>query len=230
MPGKRYRKIAEKTKKDAVYSIADAVSFLKENTFCKFDETVEIAINLTVDPRNTDQNIRGMVTMPAGTGKTMRTAVFAKGDQAAEATAAGADFVGAEDLVDKITSGSIEFDVCIASPDMMGLVGRLGKILGPRGLMPNPKLGTVTPNVAAAVTLAKSGQVEYRLDKGGIVHAGLCKLSFSSSDIEENIKAFVVAVMQARPSGVKGTYLKSAAVSSTMSVGIPLDNSELLFL
>jgi large subunit ribosomal protein L1 len=228
MSGKRYKRIAEKIKKGAAYSIADAVAFLKENASCKFDETVEIAINLNVDPRNTDQNIRGMVSMPAGTGKTVRAAVFAKGSLAEEAMAAGADFVGAEDLVEKITAGSIEFDVCIASPDMMGLVGRLGKILGPRGLMPNPKLGTVTQNVVAAVKMAKSGQVEYRLDKAGIVHAGLCKLSFSGDKIEENLKAFIGAVMRARPGGVKGAYLKSAAVSSTMGVGVTLDNGELL--
>jgi large subunit ribosomal protein L1 len=230
MSGKRYKKIAEKIKKGAVYSVADAVAFLKENASCKFDETVEVAINLNVDPRNTDQNIRGMVSMPAGTGKVVRTAVFAKGNLADEAREAGADFVGAEDLVEKITSSSIEFDVCIASPDMMGLVGRLGKILGPRGLMPNPKLGTVTQNVGAAVKMSKSGQVEYRLDKAGIVHAGLCKLSFSGEKIVENLRAFVGAVMRAKPNGVKGVYLKSAAISSTMGVGIPLDNSELLSL
>jgi large subunit ribosomal protein L1 len=228
MSGKRYRKIAENVKKGTVYSIADAVAFLKGNASCKFDETVEVAINLNVDPRNTEQNIRGMVSMPAGTGKTMRTAVFARGNLADEAREAGADFVGAEDLVDKITAGSIEFDVCIASPDMMGLVGRLGKILGPKGLMPNPKLGTVTQNVAAAVKMSKAGQVEYRLDKAGIVHAGLCKLSFSSDKIEENLKAVIGAVIRAKPNGIKGTYLKSATISSTMGVGIPLDNGELL--
>ncbi|MDR3179468.1 MAG: 50S ribosomal protein L1 [Holosporaceae bacterium] len=224
--GKRYRKIAEKVQTSRVYGLAEAVSFLKENSSCKFDETVEVAINLNLDPRNADQNIRGMVSMPAGTGKQARVAVFARGTVADDARAAGADFVGAEDLVEKITSGDIEFDVCIASPDMMGLVGRLGKILGPKGLMPNPKLGTVTPNVAAAVRNSKAGQVEYRLDKNGIVHAGLCKISFSPDKIEENIKAFVGTVVKAKPTSVKGSYLKSVTLSSTMGVGLKLDIAE----
>ncbi|GHU20575.1 50S ribosomal protein L1 [Alphaproteobacteria bacterium] len=224
--GKRYRKIAEKLHADKPYCLSDAVSFLQENSSCKFDETIEVAINLNVDPRNADQNIRGMVSMPAGTGKQVRVAVFARGTAADDAKAAGADFVGAEDLVEKITSGSIEFDVCIASPDMMGVVGRLGKVLGPKGLMPNPKLGTVTPNVAGAVRNSKAGQVEYRLDKTGIVHAGLCKLSFAKEKIEENIKAFVGTVVKAKPASVKGSYLKSITISSTMGVGLKLDNSE----
>lgn len=224
--GKRYCKITEKLDKSKLYSLSEAISFLKDNAACKFDETVEVAINLNVDPRNADQNIRGMISMPAGTGKNVRVSVFARGAAADDAKAAGAEFVGAEDLADKITAGDIEFDVCIASPDMMGVVGRLGKILGPKGLMPNPKLGTVTPNVAAAVKTAKAGQVEYRLDKAGIVHAGLCKISFAKEKIEENIKAFVGAVVKAKPASVKGTYLKSVTVSSTMGVGLKLDNSE----
>ena len=228
--GKRYKKIAEKLEVGRAFNISDAVLFLKENSSCKFDETVEVAINLSVDPRAADQNIRGMVSMPSGTGKSVRVAVFAKGTTADDAVAAGADFVGAEDLIDKIISGSIEFEVCIASPDMMGIVGRLGKVLGPKGLMPNPKLGTVTPNVVAAVRNSKAGQVEYRLDKAGIVHAGLCKLSFASEKIVENIKAFVGAVMKAKPSSVKGAYLKSVTISSTMSPGLRLDLTEVFGL
>jgi len=224
--GKRYKNMATKTETGKVFNLSDAVSFLKDNTSCKFDETVEVAINLNVDPRSADQNIRGMVSMPAGTGKTVRVAVFARGATADAAKEAGADFVGAEDLADKITAGDIEFDVCVASPDMMGVVGRLGKILGPKGLMPNPKLGTVTPNVAAAIKSSKAGQVEYRLDKTGIVHAGLCKLSFAKDKIEENIKAFVGAVVKAKPASVKGSYLKSVTISSTMGLGLKLDNSE----
>ena len=214
--GKRYKKMLESSSKKEVYSLSEAVSFLKDNSTCKFDETVEVSINLDVDPRNADQNIRGMVSMPAGTGKTVRVAVFARGAAADAAKAAGAEFVGAE----------AEFEVCIAAPDMMGVVGRLGKILGPKGLMPNPKLGTITPNVAAAIKTFKAGQVEYRLDKTGIVHAGLCKLSFKKEDIEGNIKAFVGAVVKARPASVKGAYLKSVVLSSTMGVGLKLDNAE----
>jgi large subunit ribosomal protein L1 len=224
--GKRYKNISAKISADKVFKLSEAVSFLKENCGCKFDETVEVAMNLNVDPRAADQNIRGMVAMPAGTGKTVRVAVFARGAVADAAKAAGADFVGAEDLAEKITSGDIEFEICIASPDMMGVVGRLGKILGPKGLMPNPKLGTVTPNVAAAVKNAKAGQVEYRLDKTGIIHAGLCKVSFEKDKIEENIKAFVGAVVKAKPTGVKGAYLKSVTLSSTMGPGLRLDTAE----
>lgn len=224
--GKRYRKMAEKLDAEKSYKLSEAVAFLKDNSTCKFDETVEVSINLNVDPRNADQNIRGMVSMPAGTGKTKRVAVFARGTAADEAKAAGADFVGAEDLAEKIQSGDIEFEVCIASPDMMGVVGRLGKVLGPKGLMPNPKLGTVTPNVVNAIKNAKAGQVEYRLDKQGIIHAGLCKISFAKEKIEENIKAFVGAVVRAKPASVKGNYLKSVTISSTMSVGLKLDTAE----
>jgi large subunit ribosomal protein L1 len=218
--------MAAKVNVNKVFSLSDAVAFLKENSSCKFDETVEVALNLNVDPRAADQNIRGMVAMPAGTGKVVRVAVFARGTAADEAKVAGADFVGAEDLVDKITAGSIEFEICIASPDMMGVVGRLGKVLGPRGLMPNPKLGTVTPNVAVAVKNSKAGQVEYRLDKTGIIHAGLCRLGFAQEKIENNIKAFIGAVVKAKPSGVKGAFLKSVTVSSTMGLGLRLDNAE----
>jgi large subunit ribosomal protein L1 len=224
--GKRYRNIVQKLEAGRTFSLAEAVTFLKENSTCKFDETVEVAINLNVDPRNADQNIRGMVSMPSGTGKSVRVAVFSRGVAADEARAAGADVVGAEDLAEKITAGEVNFDVCIASPDMMGVVGRLGKILGPRGLMPNPKLGTVTPNVAAAVKNSKAGQIEYRLDKGGIVHAGLCKISFPNEKIEENVKAFVGAVIKARPANVKGSYLKSVTISSSMGVGLRISSSE----
>jgi large subunit ribosomal protein L1 len=224
--GKRYKTMAAKVEADKIFNLSDAVSFLKENASCKFDETVEVALNLNVDPRVADQNIRGMVAMPSGTGKTIRVAVFARGKAADDARAAGADFVGAEDLADRITSRDIEFEVCIASPDMMGIVGRLGKILGPKGLMPNPKLGTVTPNVAVAVENSKSGQVEYRLDKAGIVHAGLCKLIFAKDKIEANVKAFVGAVVKAKPTGVKGSYLKSVTISSTMGLGLRLDAAE----
>ncbi|MDR1361886.1 MAG: 50S ribosomal protein L1 [Holosporaceae bacterium] len=226
--GKRYRAIAQKVGAGRIFGLADAVTFLKENSTCKFDETIEVAINLNVDPRNADQNIRGMVAMPSGTGKQVRVAVFSRGIVADEASAAGADIVGAEDLAEKINAGEVNFDVCIASPDMMGIVGRLGKILGPRGLMPNPKLGTVTSNVAAAVRNSKAGQVEYRLDKSGIVHAGLCKVSFPGEKIEENVKAFVGAVMKAKPASVKGSYLKSVTISSSMGVGLTLSTSEVL--
>lgn len=225
--GKRYRKIAEKIEAEKFYSLSEAVHFLKENANCKFDETVEVAINLNLDPRSADQNIRGMVSMPSGTGKTKRVAVFARGTTIDEAKEAGADFVGAEDLAEQIQSGSIEFDVCIATPNMMGLVGRLGKILGPKGLMPNPKLGTVTPNVVAAIKNAKAGQVEYRLDKQGIVHAGLCKIkAFDAEKIMANVKAFVGAVVKAKPASVKANYLKSVVLSSTMGPGLKLDTAE----
>jgi large subunit ribosomal protein L1 len=226
--GKRYKKMLEKVDRNRILTLSDAVQFLKENTTCKFDETVEVAVNLNLDSRNAEQNIRGMVPMPAGTGRQVRVAVFARGAAAQQAQEAGADFVGAEDLVEKITSGIIEFEVCIASPDLMGVVGRLGKVLGPRGLMPNPKLGTVTPNVAAAVKSSKAGQVEYRLDKTGIIHAGLCKLSFAREKIEENVRAFIGAIVRAKPSGVKGVYMKSVTISSTMGLGLKLDTIEVL--
>lgn len=201
----------------------DAVALIRDNAKAKFDETVEIAINLGVDPRYADQMVRGLMSLPHGTGKTLRVAVFARGERAEEAKAAGADIVGDEDLAEKVQAGQVDFDRCIATPDMMALVGRLGKILGPRGLMPNPKLGTVTMDVKSAVTAAKSGQVEYRAEKGGVIHAGVGKASFSAENLLENIRAFVDTVQKARPTGVKGTYMKKIYLSSTMGPGIEVD-------
>ncbi|QHI95914.1 50S ribosomal protein L1 [Aristophania vespae] len=209
------------------YAANEAVALVKKNATAKFDETVEVALNLGIDPRHADQMVRGLVSLPHGTGKTIRVGVFARGAKAEEAQAAGADVVGAEELAEKIQAGNIDFDRCIATPDMMALVGRLGKILGPRGLMPNPRLGTVTMDVKGAVEAAKSGQVEYRAEKAGIVHAGIGKASFSESQLVENLKAFVDAVQKARPAGAKGTYLKKAALSSTMGAGVHLDVSSL---
>ena len=203
--------------------IDEAVKQIKSRATAKFDETVEISMNLNVDPRKADQNLRGTVMLPHGTGKTLRVAVFAKGPRADEAKAAGADVVGAEDLAERVQAGQIEFDRCIATPDMMALVGRLGKILGPRGLMPNPKLGTVTANVSEAVRAAKGGQVEFRAEKAGIVHAGVGKVSFSEEALADNIKAFVAAITRAKPSGVKGTYVKKVSLSSTMGPGVKLE-------
>jgi large subunit ribosomal protein L1 len=200
---------------------------LKAQPAAKFDQTVEIAMNLNVDPRKPDQNLRGTLMLPNGTGKTLRVAVFARGDRAAEAQAAGADIVGAEDLAERIQGGQIDFDRCIATPDMMALVGRLGKVLGPRGLMPNPKLGTVTANVAEAVRAAKGGQVEFRAEKAGIVHAGVGKVSFSEDALVENVRAFVGAITRAKPSGVKGTYIKKVSLSSTMGPGLKLELTNL---
>ncbi|GAJ29503.1 50S ribosomal protein L1 [Acidomonas methanolica] len=205
------------------YSLAEAVALVKTNAKAKFDETVELSLNLGIDPRHADQMVRGLISLPNGTGKTLRVGVFARGPKAEEAKAAGAEVVGAEDLAEQIQNGTIEFDRCIATPDMMGLVGRLGKILGPRGLMPNPRLGTVTMDVKGAVLAAKSGQVEYRAEKAGIIHAGIGKASFDAAKLEENIKALVDAVQKARPTGAKGTYLKKAALSSTMGPGVRLD-------
>lgn len=223
-------KAVEAKKSSAVYSLNEAVAFLKDNSKCKFDETLEISINLNVDPKKSDQNVRGMVALPGGTGKVTRVAVFARGALGEAANEAGADIVGAEDLMTKVQDGNIDFDVCIASPDMMGIVGRVAKILGPKGLMPNPKLGTVTQNVGAAVKAAKAGQVEYRLDANGIIHAGVGKISFSCDALIENVKAFVGAVLKAKPSGVKGAYVKGVTLSSTMGVGLKLDLSEILAL
>ncbi|MFV0322718.1 MAG: 50S ribosomal protein L1 [Alphaproteobacteria bacterium] len=203
-----------------VYDINEAIGILKGQPALKFDQTVEISMNLGVDPRHADQMVRGSVAMPNGTGKTVRVAVFARDEKAEEAKAAGADLVGAEDLAEKIQAGEINFDRCIATPDMMGVVGRLGKILGPRNLMPNPRLGTVTADVKAAVEAAKAGQVEYRVEKQGIVHAGIGKLSFDEKAIGENVKAFVDAISKAKPSGAKGTYIKGIALSSTMGPGL----------
>jgi large subunit ribosomal protein L1 len=209
------------------YDLTKAVALVKSNAKAKFDETIEISMNLNIDTRKADQNLRGTVLLPNGTGKTLRVAVFARGDKAKDAEAAGADIVGAEELAEKIQGGTIEFDRCIATPDMMALVGRLGKILGPRGLMPNPKLGTVTPNVAEAVKAAKGGQVEFRAEKAGIVHAGVGKASFEADKLAENVKAFVAAINRAKPSGAKGTYIKKVSLSSTMGPGIKLELSSL---
>lgn len=201
----------------------EAVALVKANASAKFDETVEVALNLGVDPRHADQMVRGVVTLPNGTGKTVRVAVFARGPKADEAQAAGADIVGAEDLMETIQSGKIEFDRCIATPDMMPLVGRLGKILGPRNLMPNPKVGTVTMDVAQAVKNAKGGEVQFRVEKAGIVHAGVGKASFEADALAQNVRAIVGAVTRAKPSGAKGTYLKKVSLSSTMGPGVTVD-------
>ncbi len=205
------------------YEVAEAVKIVKENAKAKFDETIELSMNLSVDPRHADQNVRGVIDLPNGTGKSIRVGVFAKGDKADEAKAAGADVVGADDLAEQVQKGDIDFDRCIATPDMMPVVGKLGKILGPRGMMPNPKLGSVTQDVAAAIKSAKGGQVEYRVEKAGIVHAGVGKASFSEEALLENVRTLVGAVNKARPSGAKGTYIKRISLSSTMGPGINLD-------
>ena len=205
------------------YELAEAVKILKENAKVKFDETIELSMNLGVDPRHADQMVRGVVNLPHGTGKSVRVGVFATGDKAAEATAAGADVVGSDDLAEMVQKGEINFDRCIATPDMMPIVGKLGKVLGPRGLMPNPKLGTVTPDVATAVKNAKGGQVEYRVEKAGIIHAGVGKASFQEAALAENIRTLVDAVSKARPSGAKGTYIKRISLSSTMGPGLKVD-------
>ena len=205
------------------YPLTEALGLIKERATAKFDETVEVAINLGVDPRHADQMVRGVVQLPHGTGKTVRVAVFARGLKADEATAAGADIVGAEDLVESIQKGEINFDRCIATPDMMPLVGRLGKVLGPRGLMPNPKVGTVTLDVTAAVKASKGGAVEFRVEKAGIVHAGVGKASFSAEALLDNVRALIDAVQKARPSGAKGTYLQRLSVSSTMGPGVKVE-------
>jgi large subunit ribosomal protein L1 len=209
------------------YTLDEAIALIKANARAKFDETVEFSLRLGIDPRHADQMVRGLTNLPNGTGKTVRVGVFARGPKAEEATAAGADIVGAEDLAEKIQGGTIEFDRCIATPDMMGIVGRLGKILGPRGLMPNPRLGTVTMDVKGAITAAKGGQVEFRAEKAGIIHAGIGKVSFDVARLLENARALADAVQKARPSGAKGTYMKGAAVSSTMGPGIRVDISTL---
>src|SRR5476649_2515765 len=225
--GKRLKKAYDGIDPTTLYDISEAVKLVKGRAKTKFDETVEIAMNLNVDPRKADQNLRGTVMLPNGTGKTLRVAVFARGDRAKEAEAAGADLVGAEDLAEKVQAGTIEFDRCIATPDMMAVVGRLGKVLGPRGLMPNPKLGTVTPNVAEAVRAAKGGQVEFRAEKAGIVHAGIGKVSFTEDALVENVRAFVGAINRAKPTGVKGTYIKKVSLSSTMGPGLKLEISSI---
>ena len=228
MAGKRYKKVAATVDRERFYPLAEAVRAVKANAQAKFDETIEVAMNLGVDPRHADQMVRGMVSLPNGTGKTVRVAVFARGPKADEATAAGADLVGADDLAEAVGRGEINFDRCIATPDMMAVVGRLGKVLGPRGLMPNPKLGTVTMDVGGAVKAAKGGQVEFRVEKAGIIHAGVAKASFSEDAIAENVKALVDAVIKAKPTGAKGTYLKRLAISSTMGPGVKIEVGELL--
>src|SRR5436853_2063991 len=226
--GKRLKKAREGVDREKLYPLADAIKMVKERAKSKFDETVEIAINLGVDPRHADQMVRGVVTLPNGTGRTLRVGVFARGAKADEAKAAGADVVGAEDLVEKVQGGTLEFDRCIATPDMMPLVGRLGKVLGPRGLMPNPKVGTVTMDVTGAVKGAKGGSVEFRVEKAGIVHAGVGKASFSADKLVQNIKAFADAVQKARPAGAKGTFINRIAISSTMGPGVKLDPGSVL--
>lgn len=225
---KKKKVLLSKVDASKKYSLVEAVKLVKASAISKFDETIDVVINTGLDPKQTDQLVRGMVSMPNGTGKTVRVAVFARGDKAADAAKAGADFVGAEDLADKITAGFTDFDRVIAAPDMMAVVGKLGKVLGPKGLMPNPKLGTVTPNVVDAVKAAKSGQVEFRLDKAAIIHAGVGKASFSEEAIAQNIKVFVDAVVKAKPSGAKANYIKKVGISSTMGLGVKLDLSDLL--
>ena len=223
--GKRKQGVSEGIDKDAEYAIGDAVKLLKERAVAKFDETVEISMNLGVDPRHSDQQVRGVVQLPNGTGKSIRVAVFAKDAKAEEAKAAGADVVGSDELAEQIEKGKIDFERVIATPDMMAVVGKLGKVLGPKGLMPNPKLGTVTPNVGDAVKAAKAGEVQFRAEKAGIIHAGIGKASFSEAALAENIKAFVSAIGKVKPSGVKGTFIKKVAISSTMGPGLKLDVS-----
>lgn len=227
MRGKRIRKAYEGLEALSPCTVKDAVRIVKERATAKFDETVEIAMNLNVDSRKSDQNIRGVTLLPAGTGKSLRVAVFAKGPKAEEAKKAGADLVGDEDLAEKVQGGTIEFDRCIATPDMMGTLGKLARVLGPRGLMPNPKLGTVTMDVAEAVKAAKGGQVEYRTDKAGIVHAGIGKASFSAENIEKNLRSFVDAVIKAKPTGVKGSYIKKISLSSTMGPSVSIEIGDL---
>jgi len=225
--GKRLKDAYEAITPGQAIALDQAVKMIKERAKAKFDETIEIAMNLNIDPRKSDQTLRGVVNLPHGTGKTMRVAVFAKGDKAAAAQAAGADLVGAEDLAEKIQAGTIDFDRCIATPDMMAIVGRLGKVLGPRGLMPNPKLGTVTADVAEAVKAAKGGQVQFRAEKAGLVHAGVGKASFGEQQLLENVKAFIGAINRAKPSGVKGSFIKKVSLSSTMGPGIKVELAQL---
>ncbi|HKR17805.1 50S ribosomal protein L1 [Rhizorhapis sp.] len=224
---KKQKALAEAVDRNKMHGVEEAIALVKKHATAKFDETLEIAMNLGVDPRHADQMVRGVVTLPAGTGKTVRVAVFARNEKAAEATAAGADVVGAEDLLESIQGGNIDFERVIATPDMMGLVGRLGKVLGPKGLMPNPKLGTVTPNVGEAVKAAKGGQIEFRVEKAGIIHAGLGKVSFSEADLKKNFEAFVDAIVKAKPSGSKGKYVRKVALSSSMGPGVKIDVAEL---
>ncbi len=227
MTGKRIENMYKNFDKSKFYSLKEAVKLVKENANAKFDETVEMAINLGVDPKYADQMVRGVCSLPNGTGKTVRVAVLAQGEKADEAKAAGADVVGAENLIDSILSGKVDFDRCIATPDMMGLAGKVARVLGPKGLMPNPKLGTVTMDVAGAVKKAKAGEVQYRAEKTGIVHAGIGKVSFSEDAIYENAKTLIDAIIKAKPSGAKGTYMKRISISSTMGAGVRVDLANL---
>ncbi|MAX00232.1 MAG: 50S ribosomal protein L1 [Sphingomonas sp.] len=222
---KKQKALAEAVDSNKLYGIDEAIELIKSKANAKFDETVELAMNLGVDPRHADQMVRGVVNLPKGTGKTVRVGVFAKGAKAEEAKEAGADVVGAEDLMEQVQAGNINFDRCIATPDMMGVVGRLGKILGPKGMMPNPKLGTVTMDVKKAVTDAKSGQVEYRVEKAGIIHSGIGKASFPTEDLRANFDALVDAVVKAKPSGAKGKYVRKIALSSSMGPGVKVDTT-----
>ena len=226
-PGKRFRTASDAIQADKLYAVEEAVKLIKSGATSKFDETIEIAMNLGVDPRHADQMVRGVCELPHGSGRKLRVGVFAKGDKAEEAKKAGADVVGAEDLVEQVQKGVIEFDRCIATPDMMPLVGRLGKVLGPRGLMPNPKVGTVTADVTAAVGAAKGGAVEFRVEKAGVIHAGVGKASFTEEALVENIRAFTNAVNKAKPSGAKGTFVKRIAVTSTMGPGVKVEPASL---
>jgi len=226
--GKRVLKAREGINREKLYALDEAVKMVKDRAKAKFDETVEIAMNLGVDPRHADQMVRGVVSLPNGTGRTLRVAVFARGAKADEARAAGADVVGAEDLVERVNSGNIDFDRCIATPDLMPLVGRLGKVLGPRGLMPNPKVGTVTMDVTGAVKASKGGAVEFRVEKAGIVHAGVGKASFSADKLMENIRAFADAVQKAKPQGAKGQFINRIAISSTMGPGVKIEPASVM--
>ncbi|QNA83088.1 50S ribosomal protein L1 [Sphingomonas sp. So64.6b] len=225
---KKAKTLATTVDREKLHGIDEAIAIARANATAKFDETIEVALNLGVDPRHADQMVRGVVTLPKGTGKTVRVGVFAKGAKADEAREAGADVVGAEDLMEIVQGGTIDFDRCIATPDMMGVVGRLGKILGPKGMMPNPKLGTVTMNVAEAVKAAKGGQIEYRVEKAGIIHSGIGKASFPAEDLRANFDALVDAIVKAKPSGAKGKYVRKIAVSSSMGPGVKVDTAEVV--
>jgi large subunit ribosomal protein L1 len=224
---KKQKAQASTVDREKFYGVDEAIGLVKQNATAKFDETVEVALNLGVDPRHADQMVRGVVSLPKGTGKDVRVAVFAKGDKADEARAAGAEVVGAEDLMESIQGGQIDFDRVIATPDMMGVVGRLGKVLGPKGLMPNPKLGTVTPNIGEAVKAAKGGQVEFRVEKAGIIHAGIGKASFPEGDLKANFDAFVDAIVKAKPAGSKGKYVRKVSITSSMGPGLKIDTAEI---
>jgi large subunit ribosomal protein L1 len=225
--GKRLKAINASIDRSKTYPLPEAIRLVKQNAKAKFDETVEMSMNLGIDPRHADQMVRGLISLPNGTGKTVRVGVFARGPKAEEALAAGADVVGAEDLAEKVQAGEIAFDRCIASPDMMGVVGRLGKILGPRGLMPNPRLGTVTQDLKGAISAAKGGQVEFRAEKAGIIHAGIGKASFDEEKLLENARALADAIQKAKPAGAKGTYVQKVALSSSMGPGIRVDTTTL---